>query len=81
MTRSDPGAVHLHSVGCTAEIRQISRQEDGMLNIVAKGMPQLEANLLMIVVKASFLCLIPTLCLDLETQVWCFWKLLHAAEA
>ncbi len=37
MTRSDPGAVHLHSVGCTAEIRQISRQEDGMLNIVAKG--------------------------------------------
>lgn len=41
MTRSDPGAVHLHSVGCTAEIRQISRQEDGMLNIVAKGMLEL----------------------------------------
>ena len=39
MTRSDPGAVHLHSVGCTAEIRQISRQDDAMLNIVAKGMP------------------------------------------
>lgn len=37
MTRSDPGAVHLHSVGCTAEIRQISRQDDVMLNIVAKG--------------------------------------------
>ena len=39
MTRSDPGAVHLHSVGCTAEIRQISRQDDAMLTIVAKGMP------------------------------------------
>jgi len=39
MTRSDPGAVHLHSVGCTAEIRQISRQDDAMLNIVAKGTP------------------------------------------
>jgi Lon protease-like protein len=26
-------------VGCTAEIRQISRQDDGMLNIVAKGTP------------------------------------------
>ena len=37
MTRSDPGAVQLHSVGCTAEIRQIKRQDDGVLNIVAKG--------------------------------------------
>ena len=32
-----PGAVHLHSVGCTAELRQTSRQDDAMLNIVAKG--------------------------------------------
>lgn len=39
MTRSDPGAVQLHSVGCTAEVRQIKRQDDGVLNIVAKGLP------------------------------------------
>ena len=40
MTRSDPGAMHLHSVGCTAEIRQVNRQEyqeGGALSIVAKG--------------------------------------------
>ena len=37
MTCSDPGAYRLHSVGCTAEIRQIKRQDDGVLNIVAKG--------------------------------------------
>lgn len=37
MTRSDPGAVQLHSIGCTAEVRQIKRQDDGVLNIVAKG--------------------------------------------
>ena len=37
MTRSDPGAVTLHSVGCTAEVRQIKHQDDGVLNIVAKG--------------------------------------------
>ena len=37
MTRSDPGAMHLHSVGCTAEIRQISRQEDNTMSVVAKG--------------------------------------------
>lgn len=45
MTRSDPGAVHLHSVGCTAEIRQISRQDDVMLNIVAKGGQRLQLDL------------------------------------
>ena len=39
MTRSDPGAMHLHSVGCTAEIRQVYRQETGALSIVAKGEP------------------------------------------
>ena len=37
MTRSDPGAMHLHSVGCTAEIRQVNRQEGGTLSVVAKG--------------------------------------------
>ena len=51
MTRSDPGAYRLHSVGCTAEIRQIKRQDDGVLNILAKGAPvQLCPHLLCIVV-------------------------------
>ena len=39
MTRSDPGAMHLHSVGCTAEIRQVNRQEGGALSVIAKGKP------------------------------------------
>ena len=30
--------VHVHSVGCTAEMHQISQQEDGMLIVVSKGL-------------------------------------------
>ncbi|KAL3153029.1 hypothetical protein ABBQ38_012053 [Trebouxia sp. C0009 RCD-2024] len=45
MSRSDPGAMHLHTVGCTAEIRQVHRQEGGALSIVAKGLQRLQLNL------------------------------------